>query len=151
MQIRRALLAATLLALPFAAQAQPVTGLYVGGGGGLNIMLDEPIKSVTVGGVTTNVNNGNLDTKVGAVGVLSLGWGFGNGLRAEIEGDYRYNGYNSISGPNGNSVSINNNNHGGNEQKYGPMVNVLYDFTTLSPAVIPYVGAGVGYQWATEK
>ena len=117
MQIRRALLAATLLALPFAAQAQPVTGLYVGGGGGLNIMLDEPIKSVTVGGVTTNVNNGNLDTKVGAVGVLSLGWGFGNGLRAEIEGDYRYNGYNSISGPNGNSVSINNNNHGGNEQK----------------------------------
>ena len=151
MRIRSALLAATLLALPLAAQAQPVTGLYVGGGGGLNIMLNEPIKSVTVGGKTVNVNNGNLQTSVGAAGVLSLGWGFGNGLRAEIEGDYRYNGYNSISGPSGNSVSINNNNHGGNEQKYGPMVNVLYDFTTLSPSVIPYVGAGVGYQWATEK
>jgi OOP family OmpA-OmpF porin len=151
MRIRSALLAATVLALPFAAQAQPVTGLYVGGGAGVNFMLDEPIKSVTVGGVTTNINNGNLETNVGAVGVLSLGWGFGNGLRAEIEGDYRYNGYKSVSNSVGNSISINNNNHGGNEQKYGPMVNVLYDFTTLSPVVIPYVGAGVGYQWAMEK
>jgi OmpA-OmpF porin, OOP family len=151
MQIRNALLAATIIALPLAAQAQPVTGLYIGGGAGVNIMLDEQIKSVTAGGVTSTVNNGNLQTDVGAVGVVSLGWGFGNGLRAEVEGDYRYNGYRSLSGPNGNSVSINNNNHGGNEQKYGPMVNVLYDFTTLSPVVIPYVGAGIGYQWATEK
>jgi outer membrane protein OmpA-like peptidoglycan-associated protein/outer membrane protein W len=151
MQIRNALLAATLLALPLAAQAQPVTGLYIAGGAGVNLMLEEPINSVTVGGTTTNVNNGNLETQAGAVGVVSLGWGFGNGLRAEIEGDYRYNGYRSVSNSLGNSVSINNNNHGGNEQKYGPMVNVLYDFTTLSPVVIPYVGAGVGYQWALEK
>jgi len=151
MKFRSALLAATLLALPLAAQAQPVTGLYIAGGAGVNFMLDEPINSVTVGGTTTNINNGNLETQVGAVGVVSLGWGFGNGLRAEIEGDYRYNGYRSISNSLGNSVSINNNNHGGNEQKYGPMVNVLYDFTTLSPVVIPYVGVGVGYQWALEK
>jgi OmpA-OmpF porin, OOP family len=151
MQIRSALLAATLLALPLAAHAQPVTGLYIGGGAGVNLMLDEPINSVTVGGVTRNVNNGNLETNAGAVGVLSLGWGFGNGVRVEIEGDYRYNGYKSISNSAGNSVSINNDNHGGNEQKYGPMVNVLYDFTTLSPAIVPYVGVGVGYQWAMEK
>jgi OOP family OmpA-OmpF porin len=151
MQIRSALLAATLLTLPLAAQAQPVTGLYIGGGAGVNLMLDEPIKSVTVGGTTTNVNNGNLETQAGAVGVLSLGWGFGNGLRAEIEGDYRYNGYRSVSNSLGNSVSINNDNHGGNEQKYGPMVNVLYDFTTLSPVIIPYVGVGIGGQWAMEK
>jgi outer membrane protein OmpA-like peptidoglycan-associated protein len=72
-------------------------------------------------------------------------------VRVEIEGDYRYNGYKSVSNSVGNSVSINNDNHGGNEQKYGPMVNVLYDFTTLSPAVVPYIGAGVGGQWATEK
>jgi OmpA-OmpF porin, OOP family len=137
--------------IAWAAQAQPVTGLYVGGGAGVNLMLDEPIKSVTAGGTTTNINNGNLETNAGAVGVLSLGWGFGNGLRAEIEGDYRYNGYKSVSNSVGNSVSINNNNHGGNEQKYGPMVNVLYDFTTLSPVIIPYVGVGIGGQWATEK
>ncbi len=134
----------------WAAQAQPVTGLYIGGGGGLNIMLDEPIKSVTVGGQTYNTNNANLDTKVGAVGVLSLGWGFGNGLRAEVEGDYRYNGLDKVTGNRG-SLSINTSNTGGNEQKYGPMVNVLYDFNGLSPIFVPYVGAGVGYQWAKEK
>ncbi len=134
-----------------AAQAQPVTGLYIAGGAGVNIMLDEPIKSRTSGGVTTNINNGNLQTNVGAAGVLSLGWGFGNGLRAEVEGDYRYNGFKSISGPNGNSVSINRSNGGGNEQKYGPMVNVLYDFNGIWPSVVPYIGAGIGYQWATEK
>jgi outer membrane protein OmpA-like peptidoglycan-associated protein len=38
----------------------------------------------------------------------------------------------------------------GSEQKYGPMVNVLYDFTTISPMIMPYVGLGGGYQWAAE-
>jgi OOP family OmpA-OmpF porin len=123
------------------AQAQTVTGLYVGGGAGVNFQQNQGIQSVN--GVA--VNNVHLDSQAGAVGVLSLGWGFGNGLRAEIEGDYRYNGYNRISLP-GSTVTV-----GGNEQKAGPMVNVLYDFTTLSPVVIPYVGAGVGYQWAIEK
>ena len=37
MQLRSALLAATVLATPIAASAQPVTGLYVGGGVGVNI------------------------------------------------------------------------------------------------------------------
>jgi hypothetical protein len=80
MRIRSALLAATLLALPLAAQAQPVTGLYIAGGGGVNFMQNEDI--------TTPAGNGSIHTNTGAVGVLSLGWGFGNGLRAEVEGDY---------------------------------------------------------------
>jgi len=153
MQLRNLLLAATVMALPLTAHAQPVTGLYVGAGAGVNIMLDEPINSATFGGAPTGPANGqfNLQTNVGAAGVASLGWGFGNGLRAEIEGDYRYNGLKSIGGPNGNSVSINTSRTGGNEQKYGPMVNVLYDFTTLSPMFVPYIGAGAGYQWAMEK
>ena len=37
MQLRSALLAATVLAAPFAASAQPVTGLYVGAGAGVNL------------------------------------------------------------------------------------------------------------------
>jgi OmpA-OmpF porin, OOP family len=39
----------------------------------------------------------------------------------------------------------------GNEQKYGPMVNLLYDFNDFSavaPLFIPTIGVGVGYQWA---
>jgi OOP family OmpA-OmpF porin len=126
MRIRSALLAATLLALPLAAQAQPVTGLYVGGGAGLNLMQDENFKFP--GG------KGALEFSPGVTALLGVGWGFGNGLRAEIEGDYRWNTIR----------------HGGSdsEQKFGPMVNVLYDFTTISPMVVPYVGVGVGYQWA---
>lgn len=36
MTLRRTLLAATILALPLAAQAQPVSGLYVAAGAGAN-------------------------------------------------------------------------------------------------------------------
>ena len=46
MQLRSALLAATVLATPFAASAQPVTGLYVGAGAGVNIMPQEQVKNL---------------------------------------------------------------------------------------------------------
>jgi OOP family OmpA-OmpF porin len=141
MQLRNMLLAATVMALPLAAHAQPVTGLYIGAGAGVNIMLNEPVTSTS--GVP--LSGIDLQTNVGAVGVMSVGWGFGNGLRAEFEGDYRYNGLDKLSGPSGTSASIS-----GNEQKFGPMFNVLYDFTTLSPMFVPYVGVGAGYQWADE-
>ena len=36
MTLKKALLAATILATPVAASAQPVTGLYVGAGAGVN-------------------------------------------------------------------------------------------------------------------
>jgi outer membrane protein OmpA-like peptidoglycan-associated protein len=126
MQIRNALLAATMLALPLAAHAQPVTGLYISGGAGLNVMQDESVTFATG-------DKGKVDRDPGGVAVLSLGWGFGNGLRVEAEGDYRYN-----NARRGN----------GNEQKWGPMVNVLYDFYSISPFVVPYAGLGAGYQWA---
>jgi opacity protein-like surface antigen len=140
MQIRNLLVTATVLALPVAAQAQPVTGLYIGAGAGVNFQQNQDISSVN--GVSTNTH---LDSQAGAVGVLSLGWGFGNGLRLEVEGDYRYNGYSKLALPSA-SVTI-----GGNTQKYGPMVNMFYDFTTVSPAVIPYIGAGIGYQWVSQQ
>ena len=45
---------------------------------------------------------------------------------------------------------------GGDEMKYGGMVNVLYDFdpSVLGLGflpVVPYVGVGVGYQWAQDR
>jgi outer membrane protein OmpA-like peptidoglycan-associated protein len=140
MKFRNALVVTTILAMPLAAQAQPINGLYVGIGAGVNIMQDEPVVSVVgipIGGV-------NLQTKVGGAAVGSVGFGFGNGFRAELEFDYRYNGFDKLTGPGGSATL------GGSEQKFGPMVNVLYDFTTLSPAFVPYIGAGAGYQWATE-
>jgi opacity protein-like surface antigen len=80
MSLKKALLAATVLALPMAAaQAQPVSGLYLGAGAGLNFRHDTESRGIEV------------QTRVGGVGVGSIGWGFGNGIRAEIEGNYREN------------------------------------------------------------
>ena len=51
MTLRGALLAATMLALPVAASAQPVTGLYIGLGAGVNLMQDENVNSSVPGAV----------------------------------------------------------------------------------------------------
>jgi outer membrane protein OmpA-like peptidoglycan-associated protein len=144
MQLRNALLAATFaamplaipLAIPPAAQAQPVTGLYVGGGLGINIMQDENFRT---GGAF--VGSGQVGYDVGPTGVLSVGWGFGNGFRAEVEANYMANKLSGASGFGGGVTSA-----GGWEQKFGGMVNGYYDFYNLVPWVVPYVGLGVGYE-----
>jgi OmpA-OmpF porin, OOP family len=139
MKFRNALVAATMLALPVAAKAQPISGLYIGGGLGVNIMHDESAKVTSpLAGVGVGAH---VPTRVGPAVAVSVGYGLGNGFRAEIEGDYRYNNFSGSSG----AVSV-----GGHEQKYGVMANVLYDFVGLVPYVQPYVGVGAGYQWAQE-
>jgi OmpA-OmpF porin, OOP family len=129
MTLKKALLAATILALPVAAQAQPVSGLYVGAGVGGNYRTDP-----TDGGIKAK-------TKIGWATVGSIGYGFGNGLRAELEGNYRTNQVDSATVPgrpaSSSSPWLNT---------YGAMVNVLYDFRLGWP-VVPYIGAGVGYGW----
>jgi OOP family OmpA-OmpF porin len=140
MQLRSALLAATVMALPLAAQAQPVTGLYVGAGVGVNFLQQESV-SGTVGGVTGA--SGQLKSHIGPAGVLSVGWGFGNGLRAEVEGNWMENKFYSASGFNADVGSA-----GGFEQKFGGMVNAFYDFNGLTPWIVPFVGVGVGYEAA---
>ena len=141
MTLRSAVFAATLVALPFAANAQPIDGLYVGTGVGANFMQDQTI--VSVRGVP--VSGAALQTNVGVAALASVGWGFGNGLRAELEFNYRYNAFRGVTGL-GGSATVS-----GKEQKYGPMVNVLYDFNGISPAFVPYIGAGVGYQAINEN
>ena len=149
MKFRNALVAATMLALPLAANAQPVTGLYVGAGVGPDFQLNTQVKNLqynagAFGGLSTS---GNEKYSTGFAGLASLGWGFGNGLRAEIEGDYRqtrgngYTGFTRFGGFNG----------GGTQQKYGPMANVLYDFVDLTPVVQPYVGVGAGGQYVNDQ
>ena len=133
MKFRNALLSATLLALPVAASAQPITGLYIGANAGVNVMAnqDATFSRSPFGGKS------NLDTHFGPAGGMSLGYGFGNGLRAEIEGDVMENSPQSF--PGARSVA-------GQELKYGGMGNLLYDFVDLTPYVTPYIGAGAGYQ-----
>jgi OOP family OmpA-OmpF porin len=141
MNLRSALLAATVVALPLAAQAQPVTGLYVGAGAGYNLLGNEKINvpgSLGLAGVQGS--GGQLQFEGGVATKASVGWGFGNGLRAEVQGNFYSNKANKASFLTDGTAA------GGFEYKFGGLANVLYDFTTLSPYFQPYIGAGVGYE-----
>ncbi len=143
MRFRTTLAATAALALPTAVMAQPVDGLYVGAGALYNYKQVEhaqPALGTGLGSAKFRFDEG------GVGGVGSVGYGFGNGFRVELEGDYRQNSLRQRGGtPNprtpGNST----------EQDYGAMVNALYDFD-LRPLgvsfVTPYLGVGAGYQWS---
>ena len=140
MNFRYALAAATILALPAVAKAQAVDGPYIGLGAGINFMQNEAFRS-TINGVAAPVASGWLKSQIGPAVVGSIGYGLGNGLRIELEGNYRFNDLN-VRGALGG---------GGHEQKFGPMVNVLYDFVGMTPYFQPYVGVGAGYEWTKES
>ncbi|RAI59309.1 OmpA family protein [Roseicella frigidaeris] len=157
MNFKRALLAATILAAPMAASAQPVTGLYIGVGAGAN-WVNSPSKIDLSGGATpgnfglapgVTINGaGKANFNIGWTGVASVGWGFGNGFRAEIEGNYRENEVDSIRGFNLAPMGRT----GGFQRTYGVMANILYDFDFanfgLGQSIFqPYVGVGAGYAW----
>jgi OOP family OmpA-OmpF porin len=160
MKLRSALLAATVLAAaPVAAQAQAVSGLYIGAGAGANFMQDQRINQTTfpqVAGVpisATNIRGSrSVNMGTGFTGVVSVGYGLGNGLRLELEGGFKQNRFQKVGGNSQVGVA----NFSGDEYKYTGMVNALYDF---DPAIIglgtlpivPYVGVGVGYAWAQHK
>jgi OmpA-OmpF porin, OOP family len=135
MKLRSALVAAGLLALPAAAMAQPVDGLYVGAGAGYNYMQDQNVKSFA--GVPNP--GGKLTTNGGVIGVGSVGWGFGNGFRVELQLDYR----NLHQNPTGNLAGTGNYLN----QDYGAIFNGYFDFDVGADFVFPYVGVGVGYDW----
>jgi OOP family OmpA-OmpF porin len=150
MTFRNVLLATAMLAAPVAVHAQPVTGLYIGGGAGLNFLTDSDggnlqsflddtnINSTNLGLTPTGAFNASFDP--GLAAVLSVGWGFGNGLRAEIEGNFRYNEVDDVTFRGVSGVG------GGRGKTYGIMANVLYDFGTRSNwPVLPYIGIGAGY------
>ena len=158
MNLRSALLAATVLAAaPVAAQAQAVSGLYIGAGAGANFMQDQTIKSTSFPQAQSVVQNNlrgqrNVNMDVGFTGVVSVGYGLGNGLRLEVEGGFIQNRFKKAGGNGQVGVA----NFSGDEYKYTGMVNALYDF---DPAIIglgtlpivPYIGGGVGYAWAQHK
>ena len=134
---RKTLFAATVLtglAGGHAASAQPVTGLYIGAVGGANFMQREQVRVAIPGSPGPRYGSSGFDT--GYVGIGSVGYGFGNGLRLEAEGNYRRNDYGH--GTPGFATS-------GHEEKYGAMANVLFDLDVGSSYIYPYIGAGAGY------
>jgi OmpA-OmpF porin, OOP family len=127
-----------------AAEAQTTTnpnytyGPYIGAAGGGSFLNDI---SPNGGGAD---NKSNFDS--GYVGLGSVGWGFGNGFRAEVEGGYRRNDVRGVrnSGVAGSGAL-------GTETIF---VNGLYDidpglFGVQSYGFMPHVGVGVG--WARPR
>jgi OOP family OmpA-OmpF porin len=142
MTFPKLLAAAGFAALPVMAQAQPVSGLYVGAGAGVNFVENSTFlanRQLAAGARTAGFpTTGDGGFETGLAAVASVGWGFGNGLRVELEGNYRRNeaaGRGSVNGS-------------GTGQSYGVMGNLLYDISLpFAPWVTPYVGGGVGYLW----
>ena len=171
MKLRSALLAATVLAAPIAAKAEAISGLYIGAGAGANFLQNEKIKSVGfpqagIAQAPLNVAGlGSAKTQfdTGPVAVVSVGYGLGNGLRLELEGNYRSNKFSKIGAGSSANGSVNGfSRAGGDERKYGGMVNVLYDFDPnvlglgavfgfFPAAISPYIGVGAGYVWAQDQ
>ncbi|MCA3363113.1 MAG: OmpA family protein [Roseomonas sp.] len=140
MSFKKTLLAAAaVVALPVLAQAQPVSGLYLGAGFGGNTLIETDATAKGFDGKDT------IDFSWGYVGVLSLGWGFGNGFRVELEGSYRSNDVSdyklggNVKGPGAT----------GTVTSYGAMANVLYDINLggMLGGLTPYLGVGAGYIW----
>ena len=128
--------AVAVLLLAARAHAETVSGPYVNLGAGANFLQNERVENLILAGVPTSRFVGQASFGVGFTGLAAFGWGLGNGLRAEVEGDYRYNTVSRLPG----ALTS-----GGSEQKYGAMVNLLYDLDFGWP-VTPYIGAGVGEQ-----
>jgi outer membrane protein OmpA-like peptidoglycan-associated protein len=123
-----------------AAYAQPVSGPYVSLGAGGNLLQDERTR------LNENFPNGKLIfDDPGAVGAVAAGYGFGNGFRVEIEGNWRYNRLRELSGTTFATSSS------GQQQNYGGMVNALFDMDVGASWVYPYFGAGAGYSFTNWR
>lgn len=147
MKLRLVLLAATVLAVPLVAEAQPVNGIYVGAGIGLNLLQDETVNHSP--GLGTG--NSMAAFNPGYVGDVSVGYGLGalnsalSGFRVELEGNYMDNSLQSI-GTGAAPAAIK-----GSQDHYGALVNILYDIDPNKLGihehfVYPYIGVGAGYE-----
>jgi len=157
------LAAAAAVALPLAAGAQgvgaflpapvpgAVTALYIAGGFGANWKEMQELRaggfSVAPGAPQPLASpNGRANYLTGFVGLGSVGWGFGNGLRVELEGSWRENEAETVKGF-GRQTGFDR--AGGFQRTYAVMGNALFDFRIPAvPFVTPYFGAGAGYAWS---
>ena len=111
-----------------------MTGPYVSLGGGVDFLQNEILEPFNGFGPVKRSYKFNP----GGAAEASAGYGFGNGLRIEAEGDYAYNHVRGVA----LAVPLR---AGGYQQQYGGFLNAFYDFRLNLP-VQPYLGVGVGYQ-----
>ncbi len=140
MQFRGMLLAAAVAALPIAAQAQPIEGLYISGGVGLHSPQNTGISRdhFLIGG-----SHLRLEQSPGFEALGAIGYALGNGARFEIEGNFNQNSVSAIARVPVASTSS------GSIRHYGVMANALFDMDIGTPWLYPYLGIGAGYQQTT--
>jgi outer membrane protein OmpA-like peptidoglycan-associated protein len=129
-------IAATVAASAAFAQGQATRGFYIGGAAGANIEEDNRFRN---GG-----GNSTDSYDLGYAGTLDFGYGFGNGLRLEIEPGYRNNAVDRVNGRPADSRM----------QTATFMGNVLYDLYQVQTPWIPltpHVGAGIGYAHVWDR
>jgi outer membrane protein OmpA-like peptidoglycan-associated protein len=130
MYYRTVLLTALGVALaPLAFSAQPVTGPYVAVGVGIDYLQPQNLH-----GISQSILGSQLATNVGGIASGAVGYGFGNGLRLEIQGDFTSEKFYQ------NATNY--------FQQYHGFVNALYDIDGGMiglPFLSPYLGAGGGY------
>ena len=96
MRLRSAIVVTTLFATPIAAMAQPITGLYVGGGAGLHAPQDPKASTLGPGFGAGTIG---LKENFGFNSNLAIGYGIGNGFRFEVEGDFMRSGLRQFGTP----------------------------------------------------
>ncbi len=117
------------------ARAQPVSGLYAAIAGGGNYLQNETVR------LSPAFPSGRDTFDFGYLGTASAGYGFGNGVRIEIEGNYRDDSLRHFEGTRFPSEA------GGFQENYGGMVNALFDLDIGKSWLYPYFGVGAGYDW----
>lgn len=123
-------LALAVLAGSVGAQPRPeyLDGIYVGG----NVGAHKPQNS----GISRNGQEMTAKINTGLAGAASIGYGFGNGLRGELELAHRAGTVGSLSNAAAGAS-------GGRLDATSVMANVLYDFANET-SFVPYLGAGIG-------
>ncbi len=141
MKTRRILLGSAAIALavaaaPAPAQAGNFHGYYVGVEGGANWVRDWEFDSATAG--HSHRFTAHSDTGWALLATLGYDWGH---WRAELEGGYRSNDYESIT-----SAAGFTSNTGGGIDEISVMANLHYDFQLTKKMVLSFgVGAGMDH------
>jgi opacity protein-like surface antigen len=140
------LLATALAALPGLAAAQVPQGFYVAAGIGLNIPQDATVEARGAAANRLGNSNGEIRFNALPMGTLALGYGFGNGIRVELEASLRAN---TVDSANGFAAIAPLRQAQGQLWQVGVMGNAYLDFNVGENAWIqPYVGAGLGYVYS---
>jgi OmpA-OmpF porin, OOP family len=125
-------LAAAALIVPMsgAAQASQHQGVYLGAAAGITMPTDSETRFAN--------SQNDIEFNTGFVGLGTVGYAWGNGLRTEAELGWRGAEVDTITGTGSGPART------GDLDALTAMFNVLYDFD-LDSWIVPYVGGGIGY------